>query len=214
MSDEDDIPPMFHPDDDDDDEVPAPEPPTPMFHPDDDDDPEVPYSAPETDDELPGDSFPRDKRIVRGPLPRPGTSMSTLSGGRTLGQWILIGTLPVAGLGFGIGFLGHGDSTTLISHTAAQVAAPAPAPVAQPEPVLSPMAANFVQNQYSTFYTEVELVPASEPLTYAWSVAMSADPNCAAGFKPGPQANQATWFHADVAPQPPLSLWDLATTTQ
>src|SRR5438067_54142 len=34
--------------------------------------------------------------------------------------------------------------------------------------------------------------------SYRWTVSIPVDPNCADGFQPSqPQANQATWFHAD-----------------
>lgn len=61
---------------------------------------------------------------------------------------------------------------------------------------MSPIAAVFTDALYHTVYTESA---SGTGLTYAWSVSMSADPHCAAGFQGKvPSANQATWYHADI----------------
>jgi hypothetical protein len=50
----------------------------------------------------------------------------------------------------------------------------------------------------TTVYTE-DATAGGTPITYQWSVSIPKDPDCALGFLPGdPQANIATWYHADV----------------
>jgi Divergent InlB B-repeat domain len=64
-------------------------------------------------------------------------------------------------------------------------------------PVLRPIHAVFTQATFSTVYTENAT---GQDLKYQWAVSIPADPPCASGFQPGkPQANQATWYHADVS---------------
>jgi peptide/nickel transport system substrate-binding protein len=66
-----------------------------------------------------------------------------------------------------------------------------------PEPVLTPISADFVQALFHTVYTENA---SGSGLTYKWSVSIPLDPECAAGFMPGsPRLDQATWYHADVS---------------
>ena len=63
-------------------------------------------------------------------------------------------------------------------------------------PTLSPIQAVFTDALYHTVYNESAT---GTGLAYAWTVRMSADPHCAAGFQGNaPSANQATWTHADI----------------
>jgi hypothetical protein len=74
------------------------------------------------------------------------------------------------------------------------------------EPDLKPIHAVFTPAQLGqacappscqTVYTEDA---GGVGLSYQWAVSIPADPACAAGFQPNtPQANQATWYHADVS---------------
>jgi hypothetical protein len=64
-------------------------------------------------------------------------------------------------------------------------------------PVLKPIHAVFVPSTFTTTYTEIAT---GDGLQYQWSIAMSADSDCAKGFKPNtPLQNQAQWYHADVS---------------
>jgi hypothetical protein len=85
-------------------------------------------------------------------------------------------------------------SPTAATPASAVDAAPSVAPSGTP--TLSPIQAVFTDSEYHTIYTESAT---GTGLTYAWTVSMSADPHCAAGFKGNaPGANQATWYHADT----------------
>jgi hypothetical protein len=72
-----------------------------------------------------------------------------------------------------------------------------------PKPQLSPIHAVFTASAVpgcsppacTTVYTETAK---GHNLRFHWTLEIPADPGCAKGFKPGsPNANQATWFHAD-----------------
>jgi hypothetical protein len=78
----------------------------------------------------------------------------------------------------------------------ASAVAAAPSVAPSGTPTLSPIQAVFTDALYHTVYTESAT---GTGLTYAWTVSMSADPHCAAGFKGNaPSANRATWYHADT----------------
>ena len=79
---------------------------------------------------------------------------------------------------------------------ASATTAPAAVSSSSQSAAVSPIVAVFTDTLYHTIYTEGAT---GTGLTYAWTVNMSADPHCAAGFHGNaPTANQATWYHADI----------------
>lgn len=63
------------------------------------------------------------------------------------------------------------------------------------QPRLTPISASFNQGTFMTTYTENAT---GVDLSYAWSVSIATDPDCAVGFKGNsPQQNQAAWLHKD-----------------
>jgi hypothetical protein len=146
---------------------------------------------------------------------RPGKSSSAVSIIKRPATLGALGAVALAGIGIGVAATGGvgGSSTTattvttsLPTTTAAPAAAGATAtsssaPVVVPPPTLTPVQAVFTQSAFHTIYTE-NATPGiiGQTLSYAWSVSIPNDPECAAGFKGNtPQSNQATWYHADAS---------------
>jgi hypothetical protein len=75
--------------------------------------------------------------------------------------------------------------------------------VACTPPTVTPIHAVFNEATRSTLYTENAT---GQDLKYRWTVSIPADPPCANGFQPSvPQANEATWNHADTEEGGPCS---------
>ncbi|MGH2934872.1 MAG: hypothetical protein ACRDL2_10235, partial [Gaiellaceae bacterium] len=63
-------------------------------------------------------------------------------------------------------------------------------------PKVAPIAANFVQQDFATYYTAKATDPDGDSLTYTWSLKPpKADPGCS--MFASPSSTQAVWHHGD-----------------